>query len=337
MKNKIDSKNFINDLEKAKSEINRANKIGNELAKDINIIYLIGCGAPNRVMLGIEYWILQLSNSLEVRRYYPAEFIEQNPAKINNNTLFIFGSKSGTTKETVKAAEMISGKGFKTISITESTNVPLAKYTDIVFTLGKTNEGHTGMFMILQILIGSILNQKDNWINHKNLVESIYNLPKVILETQIIYDDLCYKHAKHINNENILYHLASGPMFTTAYVFSVCILMEMLWMHNYPIEAAEFFHGPFEIVDKDTFLFLMLGEDSSRPLMNRVVNFCKKYSNNIIIFDTLDFDMDGIHKDIRPIVAPYVLNSVLKRIADHISSIRNHPLTTRKYMWKSDY
>ena len=56
-------------------------------------------------MLGIEYWILQLSDSLEVRKYYPAEFMEQKPVKINNKTLCIFGSKSGTTKETVKAAE----------------------------------------------------------------------------------------------------------------------------------------------------------------------------------------------------------------------------------------
>ena len=337
MKIKKISEKIISDLEQAKSEIKRADEIGNELAKNINIIYLIGCGAPNRVMLGIEYWILQLSDSLEVRKYYPAEFMEQKPVKINNKTLFIFGSKSGTTKETVKAAEMISGKGYKTIAITESKNVPLAKFTDIVLTLGKSDEGHTGMFMILQVLIGSIINQKDKWKNHKQLIESIYELPKVICKTQEEYEDLCYKHAKHMNNEKILYHLASGPMFTTAYVFSVCILMEMLWIHNYPIEAAEFFHGPFEIVDENTFLLLMLGEDSSRPLMNRVVNFCKKYSNNLIIYDTRDFEMKGINKIIRPIVAPYVLNSVLKRIADHISQMRNHPLTTRKYMWKTEY
>ena len=108
MENKNYSGKVIQDLEQAKSEIRRADEIGKELAKNINIIYLIGCGAPNRVMLGIEYWILQLSDSLEIRRYYPAEFMEQKPVKINNKTLFIFGSKSGTTKETVKAAEMIS-------------------------------------------------------------------------------------------------------------------------------------------------------------------------------------------------------------------------------------
>ena len=40
MKNKNNSVKIIQDLEQAKSEIRRADEIGNELAKNINIIYL---------------------------------------------------------------------------------------------------------------------------------------------------------------------------------------------------------------------------------------------------------------------------------------------------------
>ena len=57
----------------------------------------------------------------------------------------------------------------------------------------------------------------------------------------------------------------------------------------------------------------------------------------IVKLEDKDFEIKGINKIIRPIVAPYILNSVLKRIADHISQMRNHPLTTRKYMWKTEY
>ncbi len=59
-------------------------------------------------------------------------------------------------------------------------------------------------------------------------------------------------------------------MFTTAYVLGVCVLMEMQWMHVSRFIAAEFFHGPFEIVDETVPLILLVGEDPSRPEAERV-------------------------------------------------------------------
>jgi fructoselysine-6-P-deglycase FrlB-like protein len=48
--------------------------------------------------------------------------------------------------------------------------------------------------------------------------------------------------------------------------------MEMLQLHSTALEAVEFFHGPFEVVD-DTTADPIPGE-ASRPLMERVVRFC---------------------------------------------------------------
>jgi len=137
--------------------------------------------------------------------------------------------------------------------------------------------------------------------------------------------------------DDSIYHVASGPGFTTAYVFGVCILMEMLWLHSYPIEAAEFFHGPFEIVDKQTPLILITGEDPSRPLMERVTTFCDTYAGRMMNYDSRAFTMKGIDPEIRPIVAPYILQAALKRFSAHLSVLRNQPLTTRRYMWKVAY
>jgi len=76
--------------------------------------------------------------------------------------------------------------------------------------------------------------------------------------------------ARLLKDDRILYHIASGPTFSAAYVFGVCVLMEMQWMHSTALEAAEFFHGPFEIVDRTVPLVLFKNEDPSRPLMDRV-------------------------------------------------------------------
>jgi len=55
--------------------------------------------------------------------------------------------------------------------------------------------------------------------------------------------------ARLLKDDRILYHVASGPCAPRPTRSGSAILMEMLWLHSNPIDAAEFFHGPFEIVD----------------------------------------------------------------------------------------
>jgi len=90
-------------------------------------------------------------------------------------------------------------------------------------------------------------------------------------------------------------------------------------------------------VDEHTKLFLLLGEDPSRPLMERVVRFCRKHTEHLMIYDSRDFAMPGIDPAIRPIVAPYILQAALKRISARLSVLLAKPLGERRYMWKTEY
>jgi fructoselysine 6-phosphate deglycase len=193
------------------------------------------------------------------------------------------------------------------------------------------------MFMIMQALIGGLMAGKDKWPNLDKLINSLAALPQAGAETAAANDRRAAEEARLYKDDRILYHVASGPVFTTAYVFGVCILMEMQWMHSMPLEAAEFFHGPFEIVDQTTPLVLLFGEDPSRPLMERVDRFCKKYTERLVTYDSRDFAMPGIDPTIRPLVAPYILEYALGRVAQRLAVWHNHPLTTRRYMWKTEY
>ena len=126
-------------------------------------------------------------------------------------------------------------------------------------------------------------------------------------------------------------------MFSTAYVIGVCILMEMQWMHVYPGVSAEFFNGPFEAVDETTPVILLLGEDTTRPEAERTVRFCKKYTERLMIYDSKDYEMNGVDQDVRAIFAPLVVESALSRFPAHLAVWHNKPLTTRRYMWKTEY
>ncbi|MCB6184573.1 SIS domain-containing protein [Leeia sp. TBRC 13508] len=333
----IDKAKFVSSLSGAVDGLSAAAAFGREIAKDIDRIYFVSCGAPNRTMLGLQYWIEAISPSIEVRRYFPAEFMDMNPPRMNERTLVVLASKSGTTKETLAAANFVKDKPCKTVAVTQHADLPLAQLVDHVFFTGKTNDAYFGCFMLLQALVGGVLAEKDQWPLLDKLVVSLANLPTVLADAAIASSDRGLKEASAFLNDQILYHLGSGPMFTAAYVHGTCVLAESQWLHSHALEAAEFFHGPFEIIDETTPLMLYLGEDPSRPQMERVVTFCQKYTSRLMIYDSKDFPMEGIAPEIRAIVAPYVVGIAAEQFAYHLSVLKNQPLTTRRYMWKTEY
>jgi len=310
--------------------------LGRTLAGKIDRIHLVGCGGPNRAMLPIEYWIEHYSGTLEVRRYFPAEFVTLAPRRLDARTLVILGSKSGTTPETVDAARFARARPCHVIAITEKSDAALAQAVEGPLLMG-AGSGGGSMLMLLLALVGGLMAEREHWELFAPLMSSLRALPQVLAEVSAASDKRSAEDARQLKDDRILYHIAAGPMFATAYVWGVCVLMEMQWMHSVPLEAAEFFHGPFEIVDNTTPIVLMKGEDPSRPLMDRVERFCKKYTERLFIYDSADYEMPGIDPAIRAIVAPQVVQSALRRISDRLAVWHNHPLSTRRYMWKTEY
>jgi fructoselysine 6-phosphate deglycase len=166
---------------------------------------------------------------------------------------------------------------------------------------------------------------------------SLPNLPSALADAKEANLAKAKAQAKILANESLLYVLGAGPMYTTAYVFAACFLMEMQWMHAHALSAADFFHGPFEVVDNSIPLLVLIGEDASRGEGERLKRFAAQYAGKALIYDSRDFEMKGIHADVRPIVAPFILDSALTGLVEELAVLRNHPLTTRRYMGKVDY
>ncbi len=313
-----------------------ARAFGEEIAPGIDRIHFVACGSPNRAMASLAWQIEKLSPRLEVRRWFPAEYMAQNPARIDARTLVVLASKSGTTAETVAAARWLADKPAQVVAFSQFADRPLAQAVPRTFLVGETPESFIAMAMLMYAMGAGLLTH-EGWPLADRLIASLHALPEAIVEAAVQNEARAAADAQAFARDDIFYHVASGPCFTTAYVFGVCVLMEMLWLHSTPIEAAEFFHGPFEIVDKMTPLCLLLGEDDSRPLMERVARFCDTYAGRVMRYDSRDFAMTGVDPEIRGMLAPFVLQSALKRFAAHLSELRGQPLTTRRYMWKVAY
>lgn len=336
---KFDRNEFIGQFKGALSQAASSEQLGKMAAEEgINRIIFSGCGAPYHMMRLLSYWGQKYSANTDIRVYSAAELVSQDPVAIDEKTLVILISHSGATHETLDAAKFLQSKPCKTLSISQEKSSLLGLATMDTLPYGKTTQGYFSAFMLAQVLFSAFLNKREkSWDLHSVLIESLINLPSVLADAKEINLDKAAAQASLLVSEALLYVLGAGPMFTTAYVFASCFLMEMQWMHAHALTAADFFHGPFEAIDKSIPLFVLIGEDPSRPEGERLKRFCAQYAGSSFIYDSRDFEMRGIPPKVRPIVAPFVLDSALTGVVEELAILRKHPLTIRRYMGKVDY
>lgn len=334
----IDRAAFVKSLEAALAEKNRAYQAGIDLAKQgIKRVFFVGCGAPNREMGVIKYWMDKDAKSLETHLYFPAEFIYQVPAKLDADSLVVLASHSGTTPEIIAASKMLQQYPCKVVSVTQFADSPLAKNVPQTFLYGESKNGYHAKFIILMAFVAGLMKEVEGWNLADKVMSSLDALPSALVDTAEANDKRAAEEARLYKDDDFIMIMGSGPTYATAYVFGICVLMEMQWMRTHVGEAAEFFHGPFEVLDQNTPVIVFLGEDPSRPIGERVVRFCKKFTERLMIYDSKDYLMKGIDPEVRAVFAPFILEGAVSRLAERLSVWHNHPLTTRRYMWKFEY
>ncbi|MDF1514252.1 MAG: SIS domain-containing protein [Anaerolineae bacterium] len=334
----LDRDEYIGHLEKAAKLKDTAAELGIKFAKEgIKRVFLVGCGAPNREMGAIKYFLDRDIKSVEFYLYFPAELVHQAPAKLDEDSLVILASHSGTTPEILETAEFIKPYGCKVAAVTQFDDSPLAKAVPNTLCYGKSDHGYMAKFILLLAFLAGFVKEAEDWNLADKVLEDLELLPEILFDTAQLNDKRAIEEARLYHEDDYVMVLGAGPCYAAAYVTGVCVMMEMQWMHTFTGEAAEFFHGPFEVVLPDVPVMVYVGEDESRPIAERVIRFCKKFTERLIIYDSKDFEMKGVDKEVRPIFAPFVLEAATSRLMEHLAVWHNHPLSTRRYMWKFDY
>jgi fructoselysine 6-phosphate deglycase len=324
----IDANLTLESLDPARKLLTAAFGLGERLAGDLEEVIFVGCGSPNRALMVPEMWLGQHAPYLHVRRAYPAELVAILPALPQRRRLAILASKSGRTAETLSAAAALRAAGVVTVAVTEQTSA-LSAACDHALLFGQTDDSHPAIFMTSLALSAGLAGRPAP-------LAALDRLPAALSETMRLSSARAEADARQLLGAPLVFHIGAGAAFGTAHVFGVCVMLEMLHMTSWPVEAAEFLHGPFEIFTPATPAILLLTEDSTRPIAERAATFCTTHGR-ALIYDTRDYPMTGMPEEGRSLVGPFVLDIALLGIARELSRLMNHPLTTRRYMGKVSY
>lgn len=305
-------------------------------SKGFSNIFLIGAGGTIAMMYPYEY-IFKSHSTLEVHAEIAAEFMVMNHKHFSDKSVCIFASVSGTTKETVAAAQFCKEKGATTIGLVANPDTPLAEIVDYCISTESEKHSFDTFFIHLYMLTFRFMHNNQEFPQYPVFVKEVALLPQAILSAMEAFEKRAEEFA--IRHKDTKYHMlvGSGNLWGNTYSYAMCILEEMQWIRSKSIHAAEFFHGTLELVEGDTSVILLKGEDETRPLVERVERFAEKITKELTVIDTKDFALEGISEEMRKHFAISVNWAVLSRISVYLERERNHPLETRRYYRKMEY
>ena len=306
----------------------------------INKVYFTACGGSLAAFYPAKFFLEKESKELKRVGFYTAnEFVKSTPAALDANTLVIGCSHEGKTPETLEALKVAREAGAATVAYTYFMDSPIAGLGDYVvqYSFGPQVEYSRKKECMGLELAMEFLHQTESWANYDTAIESFNQYEKVALDAREKCLPKAREFAQANASEKVIYTVGSGSSWGSAYMECICILMEMQWINSNCIHAGEFFHGPLEIVDTETPVLLMMGDGSTRDLDERVKAFLLKWGRKNYIIDVKDLGINVIDNSVVEYFAPLLLTAVVDVYNQELARVRQHPLSTRRYMWKVSY
>ena len=311
-----------------------------ESKPNVKTVYYVGCGASQAELYPAKYFLEANAKQLRIAIYTANEFNYATPRGLNEDAIVVTCSLGGTTPETIQAAKLAMEKGAAVIAITNNASSPLASACHhLIIHDWEGNYSAKMDKMTKALIVGvEILNQYEGYVDYDKMIQGCEAIYGIIDEAVTSVLPQAQQFANDYKDDEVIYIMSSGATHNVAYSFSICLLMEMQWMNSGTFHDGEFFHGPFEIVDKDVPFILLMNEGRTRAMDSRALDFLNRFEAKTAVIDAKDFGLSSLIKgDIVEYFNPMLISTVLRIYAEQLAIVRHHPLTKRRYMWKLKY
>ena len=305
----------------------------------ISEVFLVACGGSLADLYPARFFLGSEGRRLRTDLYTANEFVHATPKALGNRSVVIVCSHSGITPESVEATKLAKAWGSLTVTLTHNESSEIAAFADrnFVYEWGDESSVQNNPMAIALALSLDILQHAEGYPHYDFFRNAMQQIDDVVAAARSKVRERVEVFAQTYRNEKLFYVLSSGASYAHAYGFAICSLMEMQWLHASAIHSGEFFHGPFEITDKQTNFIVLLNEGRTRPLDRRVIAFLERYAGNYEVVDARELGIGVLPESVVDYFNPILFYSVMCDYRKALATIRHHPLERRRYMGKVKY
>lgn len=261
-----------------------------------------------------------------------AEYLTTGNRRVGEGTVVVISSVTGSTIEMVDAVKKAQADGARVLGFIDVETTELAKRMD--WEIAYPANEQLKFFMVADRLMfrhGEFPEYEEYY------AQLDAHLAVDLAEVEKAADAFGLAFAQKHHDDKLHYFVGAGNQYGSTYSYALCYWEEQHWIRTKSIHSSEFFHGMLEIVDRDTPVTVFVGEDSQRPLSERVVRFLPRVCANYTVIDSRDYALPGIDERFRGNLSHLVTHAVTQRIDAHIEAINCHPMEIRRYYRRLDY
>lgn len=306
----------------------------------IDSVAFVGCGASMSELYPAKYFLANNTKTLNVQLFTSNEFNYDTPAWVGPNTFVVTCSLGGSTPETVAANKTAKALSAPVTAITHVAGSPLAEGVDHVVIHG-FEENYAAkvekMGYALALAV-ELLQQLEGSDLYNDMIGGLGKIFKLSEDAAEHAGRAAHQFAQDYKNERGIYVLGSGASAKVAYSTSMFLFSEMQWLDSGSYNSGEYFHGPFELTERDKPYLLFMSDGATRAMDARALTFMQRFGAKVTIIDAKDYGLSGMVGDrVATYFSPFVHTAVMRVFAEQLAEARQHPLTLRRYMWKLSY
>lgn len=226
-----------------------------EYLNSVRKLYIVACGSSYHVGVVAKYNIEKLAR-IPVEVALASEFRYSQPI-VDDKTLVICISQSGTTADTLAALREAKRLGAKVLSIVNVVGSDIAKESDdVIYTLAgpeiavATTKAYSTQLAVTY-LIALFFAEKRGTISpekYSELVAELERVPDLIQETLDNKEHIQYLASLYFNNEDIFF---IGRNIDYALSLEASLkLKEISYIHSDAYAAGELKHGTISLIEK---------------------------------------------------------------------------------------
>lgn len=312
-----------------------------EVEGGIKNVVWVAAGGSHDGHYAAQYFMDCESTVVRSQMITSSEFVYAPPKQVGPNSIVVVTSMRGT-RETIEAAHAAKKLGAVTVSqyVEESGLTEVCDYNVQYGSIweddkdqSKTNAGNA-----LRMAM-AIVDIVEGYDNYADAMDAFTKIQPAYERAKEYCTPLAEKWAEEMKNEKVITVLASGPAYGSGHIFSTCNILEMLQIQSPTFNSCDFFHGPFEITDKNAAFFLLVADGRTRKADERAIVFLKKYAGDkVCILDAKELGLnnlkDSVSEYFNHLLFTPILNNVYMKALSKATGV---DYTTRRYMWKVEY
>lgn len=311
--------------------------VAQALADGATNLFLLGSGGAG-ILLDPAARLLRARSTFPVFHENPAEVLAQGHAHLGATSLVVVPSLSGTTAESLDVVDHSRARGATVVALTAHGDSPLAQRADHVFVNPAADDTSSESFYLQSLALAlALMHERKEIDTYDAVLAELAQLPRLLVDAKRDFEPHARAWAEQNSDEPYHIFTGAGSTWAQAWYYAMCILEEMQWIRTRPVHANDFFHGTLELVEPGVSVVVLTGEDSARPLSQRVAGFAAGRTDKLTVFDAAEIATPGISPAVRELISPILLATVLERVSAHLEVLRDHPLTTRRYYRRVQY